>query len=168
MSGFSLTYVWCSLHNRRVYFCLCDLYKWHWYYWFIFGLAEYIVDPASLYQMLCGKFWFSTILFLFLASHDFSEQSLGCYNQLFLQWANSLNAIKILVNLLIAIDPTCHRHKKIPSMPFSGIQGIDENFNGIQGINSSSIAAWAIARVMLQRLLDCLKFDVTEWTVSRC
>ena len=50
--------------------------------------------------------------------------------------ANSLNAIKILANLLIAIDPTCHRHKKIPSMPFSGIQGIGENFNGIQGINS--------------------------------
>jgi len=26
--------------------------------------------------------------------------------------------------------------KKIPSMPFSGIQGIGENFNGIQGIDS--------------------------------
>ena len=50
---------------------------------------------------------------------------------------NSLNAIKILANSLNAIDPTCHRHKKIPSMPFSGIQGIGENFNGIQGINSS-------------------------------
>ena len=49
--------------------------------------------------------------------------------------ANSLNAIKILANPLIAIDPTCHRHKKIPSMPFSGIEGIGENFNGIQGIN---------------------------------
>ena len=35
-----------------------------------------------------------------------------------------------------ADDPTCHRHTKIPSMPFSGIQGIGENFNGIQGINS--------------------------------
>ena len=50
--------------------------------------------------------------------------------------ANSLNAIKILANPLIAIDPTCHRHKKILSMPFSGINGIGENFNGIQGINS--------------------------------
>ena len=50
--------------------------------------------------------------------------------------ANSLNAIKILANSLIVIDPTCHGHKKIPSMPFSGIQGIGENFNGIQGINS--------------------------------
>ena len=51
---------------------------------------------------------------------------------------NSLNAIKILANHLSAIDPTCHRHKKIPSIPFSGIQGIGigENFNGIQGINS--------------------------------
>ena len=28
--------------------------------------------------------------------------------------ANSLNAIKILANPLIAIDPTCHRHKKNP------------------------------------------------------
>ena len=54
----------------------------------------------------------------------------------FFSRANSLNAIKILANPLIAIDPTCHRHKKIPSMPFSGIQGIGENFNGIQGINS--------------------------------
>ena len=27
--------------------------------------------------------------------------------------------------------------KKIPSMPFSGIQGIGENFNVIQGINSN-------------------------------
>jgi len=53
--------------------------------------------------------------------------------------ANSLNAIKILANLLIAIDPTCHRHKKIISMPFSGIQGIGENFNGIQGIDSFRI-----------------------------
>ena len=26
--------------------------------------------------------------------------------------ANSLNAIKILANPLIVIDPTCHRHKK--------------------------------------------------------
>jgi len=50
--------------------------------------------------------------------------------------ADSLNAIKILVNLLIVIDPTYHRHKKIPSMSFSGIQGIVENFNGIEGINS--------------------------------
>ena len=53
--------------------------------------------------------------------------------------ANSLNAIKILANSLIAIDPTYYRHKKIPSMPFSGIQGIGENFNGIQGINSLRI-----------------------------
>ena len=50
---------------------------------------------------------------------------------------NSLNAIKILANFLIAIDPTCHRQKKIPSISFSGIQVIDENFNDIQRFNSS-------------------------------
>ena len=33
--------------------------------------------------------------------------------------ANSLNAIKILVNPLNVIDPTCHRHKK---NPFNAIQ----------------------------------------------
>ena len=49
---------------------------------------------------------------------------------------NFLNAIKILANHLSAIDPTCHRHKKIPSMSFSGNQEIGENVNGIQGINS--------------------------------
>ena len=51
---------------------------------------------------------------------------------------NSLNVIKILANSLIVIDPIFHRHKKIPSILFSGIQGIDENFNGIQGINSNN------------------------------
>ena len=54
-----------------------------------------------------------------------------------IEGANSLNDIKILANSLIAIDPTYHRHKKIPSMPFSGIQEIGENFNGIQGIDST-------------------------------
>ena len=51
---------------------------------------------------------------------------------------NSLNAIKILANHLSAIDPTCHRHKKISSMSFSDNQEIGENFNGIQELTQET------------------------------
>jgi len=37
----------------------------------------------------------------------------------------------------MSLTPHVIDTQKIPSMPFSGIQGIGKNFNGIQGIDSS-------------------------------